>query len=222
MNNGDLSGVSTVVITPNTPAIDTIDIVVTPAPAATPAAVAPAKTAEDAPAKSAEDAPVEDAPAKTAEDAPAKTAEDAPAKTAEDAPAKTAEDAPAKAAPAKVDLSGALDVLVTTICADLSGVPLSTAALVRLVPRLAAALHVFSAPLEEKKKVILAAAHKLVDRCVPVEQREVAHELVDAVVPAAVDAVMDVVSGDVAFPAAEAKPSWFRYCLLCSRVACAK
>lgn len=205
MNNGDLSGAPTEVITPTTPAIDAIDIVVSPAPVATPAA------AEAAPAKA------EETPAK-AEETPAKAAEDAPAK-AEEAPAKAAE------APAKVDLSGALDALITLINADLSGAPLSTAALVRLVPRLAAGLHVFSAPLEEKKKVILAAAHKLVDHAVPEEQRAVAHELVDAVVPAAVDAVMDVVNGDVAFPeakAADAKSSWFRNCLLCSQVKCAK
>ena len=197
MNTGDLSGAPTEVITPTTPAIDAVDIVVSPAPVATPAA------AEAAPAK--------------AEETPAKAAEDAPAKAEE--PAKAAEEAPAK-----VDLSGALDALITTVHADLSGAPLSTAALVRLVPRLAAALHLFSEPLDEKKKVILAAAHKLVDRGVPEEQRAVAHELVDAVVPAAVDAVMDVVRGDVNFPEAkaEAKPSWFRNCLLCSQVKCAK
>ena len=94
------------------------------------------------------------------------------------------------------DLSG----VIAEIVADLSGVTVSgVGELVRHIPRLAA--HVQALPLAgaEKRDLVLAAGHILVDRCIPEGARATAHGLVDSVFPFAIAAVIDVARGRVNF-----------------------
>jgi hypothetical protein len=113
---------------------------------------------------------------------------------------------------ATTDLSGALASHVAKAQTDLSGASLTCSFLVRLVPRFAAAVYSFENSLEEKKSAVLAACHVLVCRCVP--DQDALHQQIDAVVPSVVDAVLDVVKGDVVFP--KKKNAWFPLC--CSPV----
>jgi hypothetical protein len=113
---------------------------------------------------------------------------------------------------ATTDLSGALAPHVAKAQTDLSGASLTCSFLVRLVPRFAAAVYSFENSLEEKKSAVLAACHVLVCRCAP--DQDALHQQIDAVVPSVVDAVLDVVKGDVVFP--KKKNAWFPLC--CSPV----
>jgi hypothetical protein len=109
---------------------------------------------------------------------------------------------------ATTDLSGALAPHVAKAQTDLSGASLTCSFLVRLVPRFAAAVYSFENSLEEKKSAVLAACHVLVCRCAP--DQDALHQQIDAVVPSVVDAVLDVVKGDVVFP--KKKNAWFPLC----------
>ncbi len=111
-------------------------------------------------------------------------------------------DAAAAAAPAPApavtvaDLSGVIEGIMT----DLSGVSaLSVGELVRYIPRLAA--HVQTLPIgkAERRDLVIAAGHLLVDRCAPEAARETVHGLVDSVFPFAIAAVVDVARGRVNF-----------------------
>jgi hypothetical protein len=164
------------------------------------------------------DAPVADIPATTMApvDVPA-TPVDVPA-TPVDVPA-TPVDVPATPVAVPVttvssttDISGALSSLIAKAQADLSGAVLTNAFLVSLVPRFAAALHSYKTSGQEKKKVVVAALHSLICLAAP-DQAEL-HKNVDSFVPLVLDALLEVVKGDVVFPK-EAKQNWFVRGLLC-------
>lgn len=94
------------------------------------------------------------------------------------------------------DLSGVIDGIMT----DLSGASaLGVGELVRYIPRLAA--HVQTLPIgkAEKRDLVIAAGHLLVDRCAPEAARETVHGLVDSIFPFAIAAVVDVARGRVNF-----------------------
>jgi len=128
--------------------------------------------------------------------------------TASVSPLETVNVTPTVPTTATTDLSGALASHVAKAQTDLSGASLTCSFLVRLVPRFAAAVYSFENSLEEKKSAVLAACHVLVCRCVP--DQDALHQQIDAVVPSVVDAVLDVVKGDVVFP--KKKNAWFPLC----------
>lgn len=96
------------------------------------------------------------------------------------------------------DLSGVIAVITT----DLSGATLGVGELVRYIPRLAAHAQTLSIGKAEKRDLVMAASHLLVDRCVPESARETVHGLVDSIFPSAIAAVVDVARGRVQFAAA--------------------
>ena len=87
--------------------------------------------------------------------------------------------------------------LIAEIVTDLSGA--SAEDLLRYVPRFAAHIHALDLPKADKRALVLGALRELADRCIPAEAREVAHSLLDTVVPAALAGVIDVVRGRVSF-----------------------
>ena len=109
-------------------------------------------------------------------------------------------DAPASA-PTPTAISSAIDAIVK----DLSGANLSAGDIARYLPRLAAQVHALNIPGADKSALVVAAAHVLVDRCVPEGERTAAHALTDAVFPAAIAGIVDVVRGRVTFQRAVAE-----------------
>lgn len=108
---------------------------------------------------------------------------------------------PAQAdAPTATAISSAID----TIVKDLSGANLSAGDIARYLPRLAAQVHALNIPGADKSALVVAGAHVLVDRCVPEGERTAAHALTDAVFPAAIAGIVDVVRGRVTFQQAVA------------------
>jgi hypothetical protein len=114
--------------------------------------------------------------------------------------------------PSTTDISGALSSLIAKAQADLSGAVPTNAFLVSLVPRFAAALHSYKTSGQEKKKVVVAALHSLI--CLVAPDQADLHQNVDSFVPLVLDALFEVVKGDVVFPK-EAKQNWFVRGLLC-------
>ena len=141
-------------------------------------------------------APV-DAPAAIAVPVPAPA--DAPAAIAIAVPVPAPADAPASA-PTATAISAAIDTIVN----DLSGANLSAGDIARYLPRLAAQVHALNIPGADKSALVVAGAHVLVDRCVPEGERTAAHALTDAVFPAAIAGIIDVVRGRVTFQQAVA------------------
>lgn len=130
---------------------------------------------------------------------------------------------PAAAVPAAVvqtvpssitDISGALAGLIAKAQTDLSGAVPTNAFLLSLVPRFAAAVHSYKTSGQEKKKVVVAALHSLICLVVPPADQDELHRNVDAFVPFVLDALIEVVKGDVVFPK-QAKENWFVRGLLC-------
>jgi hypothetical protein len=116
-------------------------------------------------------------------------------------PAQTPVVAPA--ATLTTELSGAVDEIVH----DLSGVGvtgITVGDLLRFVPRMASLVHALQIRGSEKRDMVIAAAHVLVDRVIGEGDRAVAHVLVDVVFPPAIAAVIDVVAGRVSFQQAVA------------------
>lgn len=93
------------------------------------------------------------------------------------------------------------EVAISAILKDLSGASVQNVGdLLRFVPRLAAVaetLHDVSKP--EKRALVIAAGHRLVELALPVEAREDANRLVDVIFPGALAGVIDVVRGRVSF-----------------------
>jgi hypothetical protein len=81
--------------------------------------------------------------------------------------------------------------------ADLSGVVHSGAELLRHVPALAAAAQIVGGSGPEKQALVLRAANTAVDLYVPAEDRDVAHGLVEGVLPSVIRAILDVSQGRV-------------------------
>jgi hypothetical protein len=104
-----------------------------------------------------------------------------------------------EATPSVAELTPALVAVVEGIVSDLSGVPASAGDLIRFVPRLASLVHALQIRGSEKRDLVMAAAHALVDRVIGDTSRPVAHTLVDAVFPHAIAGVIDVVAGRVTF-----------------------
>lgn len=122
----------------------------------------------------------------------------APAPAPEVAAAAPEVAAPAPAAAPTItvaDLSG----VIAGITADLSGASLGVGELVRYIPRLAAHVQTLPIAKAEKRDLVIAAGHLLVDQCVPESARETAHGLVDSVFPFAIAAVVDVARGRIQF-----------------------
>lgn len=106
--------------------------------------------------------------------------------------------APAPAPALTKELSDALDGIVR----DLSGVnaaSLNVGDLIRFVPRLASLVHTLQIRGSEKREMVMAAAHILVDRVIPDSERAASHAMVDVVFPPAIAGVIDVVNGRVSF-----------------------
>lgn len=104
----------------------------------------------------------------------------------------------APAAALSKELSDAVDGIVR----DLSGVGvtgITVGDLLRFVPRLASLVHTLQIRGSEKRDMVIAAAHVLVDRVIGEGDRPAAHALVDVVFPPAIAAVIDVVAGRVTF-----------------------
>ena len=97
--------------------------------------------------------------------------------------------------PLLMDLSGVLQLIVV----DLSGVHVDAVSLLRHIPRLAAHVHALTISNDDKRALVIGAAHTLIDRLVPSAEVKTAHTMVDAVFPAAIAAVIDVVRGRVSF-----------------------
>jgi hypothetical protein len=112
------------------------------------------------------------------------------------------------------DISGALAGLVAKAQTDLSGAVPTNSFLLSLVPRFAAAVHSYKTSGQEKKKVVVAALHSLICLVVPPADQDELHRNVDAFVPFVLDALLEVVKGDVVFPN-QAKENWFVRGLLC-------
>jgi hypothetical protein len=166
-------------------------------PAIVPSAAAvPVPVPADAPVAIAVPVPVPaDAPVAIA--VPVPVPADAPVAIA--VPVPVPADAPASA-PTPTAISAAID----TIVKDLSGANLSAGDIARYLPRLAAQVHALNIPGADKSALVVAAAHVLVDRCVPEGERTAAHALTDAVFPAAIAGIIDVVRGRVTFQQAVA------------------
>lgn len=106
--------------------------------------------------------------------------------------------APAPAPALTKELNDALDGIVS----DLSGAnasSLNVGDLIRFVPRLASLVHTLQIRGTEKREMVMAASHILVDRVIPDSDRASAHALVDVVFPPAIAGVIDVVNGRVSF-----------------------
>jgi hypothetical protein len=71
--------------------------------------------------------------------------------------------------------------------------------LIRFVPRLASLVHNLQIRGTEKRDLVMAAAHVLVDRVIGASERPAAHMLVDVVFPPTIASVIDVVAGRVTF-----------------------
>lgn len=102
------------------------------------------------------------------------------------------------------ELSDAVDEIVR----DLSGASMSVmtaGGLIRFVPRLASLVHTLQIRGGEKRDLVMAAAHVLVDRVIGESERPAAHALVDVVFPSAIAGVIDVVAGRVTFQQAAAE-----------------
>lgn len=96
------------------------------------------------------------------------------------------------------ELAGAVDGIVH----DLSGLTLSgltVGDLLRHVPRFASLVHTLQIRGPEKREMVMAASHVLVDRVIPESDRSAGHALVDTVFPAVIAGVIDVVKGRVTF-----------------------
>lgn len=93
------------------------------------------------------------------------------------------------------ELTGAIDGIVH----DLSGAAASVGELLRFVPRLASLVHTLQIRGSEKRDLVIAAAHVLIDRVIGESERPAAHALADIVFPPAIAAVIDVVAGRVTF-----------------------
>jgi hypothetical protein len=96
------------------------------------------------------------------------------------------------------ELTDAVDGIVH----DLSGLTvsgLSVGDLIRFVPRMASLVHTLQIRGSEKRALVMAAFHILVDRVIPEADRHTAHALVDVVFPPAIAAVIDVAAGRVTF-----------------------
>ncbi len=90
--------------------------------------------------------------------------------------------------------------VVAGIIKDLSGASVSGVGdLLRFVPRLAAAADKIDVTKAEKRALVIAAGHKLVEALLPVDAREDANRLVDAVFPGALAGVIDMARGRVTF-----------------------
>lgn len=99
-------------------------------------------------------------------------------------------------------LSKELSDAVNGIAHDLSGVGMTGVTvgdLLRFVPRLASLVHTLQIRGNEKRDMVIAAVHALVDRVFGEGERPAAHALVDVVCPHAIAAVIDVVAGRVTF-----------------------
>jgi hypothetical protein len=116
------------------------------------------------------------------------------------APAAAPVETEAPAAP-KPDLLPQVDSIV----ADLSGATLHAGDLARYVPVLAAAAQKLAIHGLEKRELVIASAHTLVDRCLVEDSRGAAHTLVDAVFPSVIEGVLDVAKGRVSFEVAAAQ-----------------
>ena len=111
-------------------------------------------------------------------------------------PASASAPAVGISAPTIADLSG----VIAGILNDLGAVGVQgVGELVRYIPRLAAHVQMLPISKMEKRDLVVAAGHALVDRCVPEDARATAHGLVDSVFPFAIAAVIDVVRGRVQF-----------------------
>ena len=93
------------------------------------------------------------------------------------------------------ELTDAIDGIVH----DLSGAAVSVGELIRFVPRLASLVHTLQIRGGEKRDLVMAAGHVLVDRVIGDSERPAAHALVDVVFPPAIACVIDVVAGRVTF-----------------------
>jgi hypothetical protein len=103
---------------------------------------------------------------------------------------------------AQVALSKELSDAVDEIVHELSGAVVtgvSVGDLLRFVPRLASLVHTLQIRGSEKRDMVIAAAHVLVDRLIGVGDRPAAHALVDVVFPPVIASVIDVVAGRVTF-----------------------
>ena len=129
-------------------------------------------------------------------------------------PAAAAVAVPVPSVPSTTDISGALASLIAKAQTDLSGAVPTNAFLLSLVPRFAAAVHSYKTSGQEKKKVVVAALHSLICLVVPPADQDQLHQNVDAFVPFVLDALIEVVKGDVVFPK-KAKENWFVRGLLC-------
>ena len=137
-----------------------------------------------------------------------------PAAAAAAVPAAAAVAVPVPSVPSTTDISGALASLIAKAQTDLSGAVPTNAFLLSLVPRFAAAVHSYKTSGQEKKKVVVAALHSLICLVVPPADQDQLHQNVDAFVPFVLDALIEVVKGDVVFPK-KAKENWFVRGLLC-------
>ena len=86
--------------------------------------------------------------------------------------------------------------------ADLSGSIHHGVDLVRHAPALAAVAQTLAETGAARRDLVLRAAHYAVNRFVPDEERAAAHDLVTAVLPATLSAVVDVARGRVTIGAA--------------------
>ncbi len=106
------------------------------------------------------------------------------------------------AVPPASSLSKELSDAVDGIVRDLSGVGvtgITVGDLLRFVPRLASLVHTLQIRGSEKRDMVVAAVHVLVDRVIGEGERPAAHVLVDVICPPAIAAVIDVVAGRVTF-----------------------
>lgn len=116
------------------------------------------------------------------------------------APTPAPEPAPPASAPAPPSLTKELSDAVDEIVRDLSGASsMSVGDLIRFVPRLSSLVHTLQIRGGEKRELVMAASHVLVDRVIGESGRPAAHALVDVVFPPAIAAVIDVVAGRVTF-----------------------
>jgi hypothetical protein len=106
--------------------------------------------------------------------------------------------------PVVVALTKELSDVVDGIAHDLSGSVVTVGDLLRFVPRLASLVHTIQIRGSEKRDMVIAAAHVLVDRVIGAGDRPAAHALVDVVFPHAIASVIDVVAGRVTFQQAAA------------------
>ena len=90
-----------------------------------------------------------------------------------------------------------LSELINELTRDLSGATIVD--VVRIVPRVAAHVQKFDISGANKRELVMAACHLIVSRSVAEDGRDIANGLVDNIVPAVIDGVIDVAKGRVDF-----------------------